>query len=163
MIFVTVGNATQPFARLVDGVVKLLEAGRLDDRDVVVQHGYTRATGGPWSMVPFLSHSEFEDHVRRADVVIAHAGCGTLLACARSGKVPVTVPRRKRLGEHVNDHQLQLATELAEQERVILCHDIDLLPQAIVRARSMRQPAALAAPVLPELVRSAIITLIENR
>ena len=51
-----------------------------------------------------------------ADVVISHAGVGTALAALEVGKCPVLVPRRLAHGEHVDDHQTQIAAELARRE-----------------------------------------------
>ncbi len=50
--------------------------------------------------------------MREADVVVAHAGVGTALAALEVGKCPVLVPRRVAHGEHVDDHQTQIAREL---------------------------------------------------
>lgn len=50
--------------------------------------------------------------IREADVVVAHAGVGTALATLEVGKCPVLVPRRLAHGEHVDDHQTQIAREL---------------------------------------------------
>jgi UDP-N-acetylglucosamine transferase subunit ALG13 len=50
--------------------------------------------------------------MRGADVVVAHAGVGTALAAFEVGKQPVLVPRRLAHGEHVDDHQIQIAGEL---------------------------------------------------
>ena len=53
--------------------------------------------------------------MREAAVVVAHAGVGTALAALEVGKTPVLVPRRLAQGEHVDDHQTQIAQELARR------------------------------------------------
>jgi UDP-N-acetylglucosamine transferase subunit ALG13 len=53
--------------------------------------------------------------IREADVLVAHAGVGTALAALEVGKCPVLVPRRLAHGEHVDDHQIQIAGELSER------------------------------------------------
>ena len=52
-----------------------------------------------------------------------------------AGKKPVVVPRRKAFGEHVNDHQLELARELESLGRVYVVYDLACLPDAIQQAR----------------------------
>lgn len=47
--------------------------------------------------------------------VVAHAGAGIALSALHHGTLPVLVPRRPDHGEHVDDHQLQIAGSLAEQ------------------------------------------------
>ena len=53
---------------------------------------------------------------READVVVAHAGVGTALAALRGRQAArVLVPRRLAHGEHVDDHQTQIAGELGRR------------------------------------------------
>ncbi len=49
----------------------------------------------------------------RASAVVCHAGPGTIMDCRRAGLKPVVVPRRRFLGEVVDDHQLSFALRLA--------------------------------------------------
>src|SRR5690606_23340360 len=62
---------------------------------------------------PMMTEAEFRAEVARADVVVAHAGCGTFLQCLELGKAPAMVPRRAAHDEHVDDHQEQLASVAA--------------------------------------------------
>ena len=164
MIFVTLGNARQSFARSLNAVAALSAAGVFSDEEIVVQHGHTPMPAGSAAVaLPFMAHADFEDHVRRASVIVCHGGCGTVLSCLRASKVPVIIPRRKRYGEHINDHQLQLAGELARQGRAIMCDDVERLGAAIEAARTARPPVSTGEPVLPALVRSAIRDLIDRR
>jgi UDP-N-acetylglucosamine transferase subunit ALG13 len=72
--------------------------------------------------------------LRRARVMVAHAGVGSILAAAEHGLPVILVPRRKRLGEHVDDHQLEVAHRLSGEGRVIAVYDLHDLPSAIGRA-----------------------------
>lgn len=137
MIFVTVGNATQGFRRLLDAVEFQAQQGILKGEEIVFQSGHTSTfTSATGRLFPFLPLDEFEQAVREAEVVIAHAGAGTLIHVFRAGKVPVVMPRQKQHGEHVDDHQVELVKELAAQERVIPAYDEDHLASAIERARN---------------------------
>jgi UDP-N-acetylglucosamine transferase subunit ALG13 len=53
--------------------------------------------------------------MRSADVVVAHAGVGTAITALSAGKCPVLLPRRKRHGEHVDDHQVDIARALGSR------------------------------------------------
>jgi UDP-N-acetylglucosamine--N-acetylmuramyl-(pentapeptide) pyrophosphoryl-undecaprenol N-acetylglucosamine transferase len=111
VIFVTLGTHEQPFDRALDLVAALQERDR-----VLVQHGATR----PRPSLPRVEWSEYLDwellttRMRDADLVITHAGVGSAVTAIRAGKKPVLLPRLARFGEHVDDHQLQLAERLAE-------------------------------------------------
>jgi UDP-N-acetylglucosamine transferase subunit ALG13 len=117
VIFVTLGTHEQPFDRALDLVAALQERDR-----VLVQHGATR----PRPSLPRVEWSEYLDweplttRMRDADIVITHAGVGSAVTAIRSGKKPVLVPRLARFGEHVDDHQLQLAERLAEFDLAVV-------------------------------------------
>lgn len=59
-----------------------------------------------------IPERELSEAMREADAVVAHAGVGTALAAFEVGKCPLLAPRRLSLGEHVDDHQPQIAGEL---------------------------------------------------
>lgn len=59
-----------------------------------------------------LPWHELRARISEADVVIAHAGVGSALEALAAGKMPVLVPRRVTHGEHVDDHQAQIAADL---------------------------------------------------
>ena len=47
--------------------------------------------------------------IAAAELVVAHAGMGSVVAAGEHGKPIVLLPRRARLGEQSNDHQLDTA------------------------------------------------------
>ncbi|WP_416375826.1 glycosyltransferase [Pseudoclavibacter terrae] len=61
-----------------------------------------------------MSADDFEREYRAADVVVTHAGVGTILSLLQDGIHPVVVPRRKERGEHVDNHQEQITTLVKE-------------------------------------------------
>lgn len=96
-----------------------------------------------------------------ADVIVSHGGCGTLLECIRLRKTPVVMPRRKKYGEHINDHQIQLVEALAAEGRIVAAYEPSDLPRAIAEARSRKtQPAIPHSSRMLELVEQAIAELI---
>ncbi len=163
MIFVTVGNATQRFARLLQAVDELSGSGFFDSQKVFVQTGHNADIRlRHCEQQAFLALDEFERHMQDADIIICHGGCGTLLYAARLGKTPVVMPRRKKYNEHVNDHQLQLVNELASQDRVVPAYEPADLACAILEARERKghtsywqppQMVGLVAQAINELLR----------
>lgn len=59
-----------------------------------------------------VPHDELRRAIDGSDVVIAHAGVGAALTALEAGKCPILIPRRASHGEHVDDHQVQIAVEL---------------------------------------------------
>src|SRR6185437_3288644 len=118
VIFVTLGTHEQPFDRALDLVAALARR-----ETVLVQHGATPPrpglSGVEWS--EYLDWAPLTALMRDADVVITHAGVGSAVTAIRAGKKPVLVPRLARYGEHVDDHQLQIAERLAEFGLAVVC------------------------------------------
>lgn len=56
-----------------------------------------------------IAAEDFESVAKNAQVVVTHAGVGTILNLLEWGIYPVVVPRRKGRNEHVDDHQVQIA------------------------------------------------------
>ncbi len=109
-VFVTIGTVGQyQFRRVLERLVDVLPP----ECEVTWQTGTTRTDGLGIDARPMMTEAEFRAEVARADVVVAHAGCGTFLQCLELGKAPVMVPRRAAHDEHVDDHQEQLASVAA--------------------------------------------------
>ncbi|MGY1834639.1 glycosyltransferase [Blastococcus sp. SYSU DS0510] len=116
-IFVSLGTI-KPFRfdALVDAVRDRLRPG-----DVVTwQLGATTRDDLPGDVNLELRAEEFDRLVAESDVFVTHAGVGTLLRALELGVRPVVVPRLAERGEHVDDHQVQVARELAERDLVLL-------------------------------------------
>lgn len=140
MIFVTVGTHHQPFHRLLGALASL---ATLDE--LVVQHGNGPAPPEADLAVAYLSPSEIAGYVDRARAVVMHAGVGSFVVAWRAGHVPVMVPRLRRHGEHVDDHQSQLVRALERERKIVAVWDVDQLADA-VRAASPRRPREVARP-----------------
>jgi UDP-N-acetylglucosamine transferase subunit ALG13 len=112
LIFATVGTHHQPFDRFVRVALAIAR-----DEQLVIQHGHTaRVPAGPsvqWHQ--WLAPEDMAALMRAADVVITHAGVASIVDAVRAGHRPIVVPRRQHLGEHVDDHQLQIVRALEEQ------------------------------------------------
>ena len=138
--FVSLGNATQPFPRLLAAVA---DVAALLPRPLMVQHGATApdALAGldGVQLAPFIDMAAFEAQMGNASLLILHAGAGSVIHAVRAGKRPVVMPRRQQLGEHVDDHQLDFARMLASSGHVILAETAEDLPRAVAQALVMPQ------------------------
>lgn len=86
----------------------------------LVQHGHSAAPEVA-AGTPFLPGEELGEHMRRARVVIAHGGPGTIVQARRAGRLPIVVARDPELDEHVDEHQLLFVRRLEEAGRVRSC------------------------------------------
>lgn len=148
--FVTLGNMTQPFPRL----LRAVEAIAADlPGPIVAQAGHTPWAPGRLEVVAFLPQERFLALVRSARVVIMHAGAGSLIHALHAGRMPVVMARRAALGEAVDDHQAELADAFERQGRIRVATDAASLRAAVRDALD-----AAAPPVVPP--RAAMIDLV---
>ena len=137
MIFVTVGTHEQQFDRLVRAVDELKVNGTIDE-PVFVQTGYSTYEPTHCEHSRFVPFKKMKEYMAQADVVITHGGPSSFIEAMASGKVPVVVPRRGDLAEHVNDHQADFVRIVAERQGgIVPVYDVAELPQAIERAREL--------------------------
>jgi exopolysaccharide biosynthesis glucuronosyltransferase PssE len=120
VIFLTVGTQL-PFDRLVRAVDEW--AGRTGRTDVVAQTGPANYVPVHLSHRPFISPAEFASYAANAELIVSHAGMGTILSALGRGKPIVVMPRLAALGEHRNDHQLATAHKLRELRGIQVAMD----------------------------------------
>ena len=150
MIFVTVGSTHFPFARLVGAL------GALPLEELVVQHGPVPPPAGAAGSAAFMPFGEVLEHLEAADVVVTHAGVGSVLCARRIGHTPVVVPRLKRHREAVDDHQVELTRALEKQSAAIPVWDVEALAAAVAAAPPRRAPAERAEAPIHAAVRAAL-------
>lgn len=146
--FVLVGNAHQPFWRLLRGIEGI---AHLLPQPVIVQCGHTPFHSQACKAESFLDMVEFERQIGNADLVVSHAGGGGVMLAVQAGKVPVLMPRRACHGEHVDDHQVENARELAATGKVVVAENPEDLFGAIGEAMK-RQSIARRVEAIPPLV-----------
>jgi UDP-N-acetylglucosamine transferase subunit ALG13 len=119
VIFVTVGTQLN-FDRMVSVVDTW--AG-YSGSEVVAQVGPTDESFSSVTHKSFLEPGEFDCHFESAEVVVAHAGMGSILTALSYGKPIIIMPRRAALGEHRNNHQMETAKRFLAQEGVWVAWD----------------------------------------
>jgi UDP-N-acetylglucosamine transferase subunit ALG13 len=120
-ILVTVGTEL-PFDRLVSAVERwAVDAGVADS--VLAQVGETEHPPSRIAWTRILEGPEFHDYFEQAELVVSHAGMGTVISALQLGRPLLVMPRLYSLGEHRNDHQMATAVRLAEQERADVAMD----------------------------------------
>lgn len=121
MILVTVGSSG--FNRVVRLADELRGEGRISSR-LVVQGG--RITYQPEHADDFFRFTSWErinELNRQAECVISHAGAGCILTALQYGTPFIAVPRLKELGEHNNNHQLEIAKKLESDGKILVAND----------------------------------------
>jgi len=137
----TVGTDHHPFDRLIGWVNDWLEQHPAAIESSFVQSGRAavlpRCAGSR-----FLAIGELDRLLDDADVIICHGGPASIAAAWRRGQLPIVVPRLRRLGEHVDDHQVDFCQTAAGLGRVRLAQEFavfaELLDEATVDLTGFR-------------------------
>lgn len=159
MIFVAVGTEWFPFDRLVRAVDHM--ATQVNGEPVVVQLGHSTYVPTACTWTRFLPFPELRRHVEEARIVVSHAGAGMLLLCAQAGKIPIVVPRRKRFAEHVDDHQVELASRMAQSGYAVLAERAEDIGSLILQHDQQRVPPGpgqASAPRLAQVLKAYLDT-----
>ena len=129
-VAVTFGTERFPFRRARDRLLAVLEG-----REVYWQAGASALPG----MTAWDTPSTLRNECSAADAVVTHGGVGSILMALQVGKVPVVLPRSARHGEHIDEHQVQIAANL-ERRGLVVRADADGVTLA-----DLRRAAAMTA------------------
>jgi UDP-N-acetylglucosamine transferase subunit ALG13 len=140
-VVVTLGTSAR-FPRLLKRLVAIIPAGS----DVLWQTGLTQIEGLPIEPQRFVAAAELSAAMRNADVVVAHAGCGSALTAFNAGKCPVLVPRDPSSDEVVDAHQTEVAAWL-DARGLALLRSVEALATSDLQRASER--AVVRASALP--------------
>ncbi|TNE34529.1 MAG: hypothetical protein EP348_10750 [Alphaproteobacteria bacterium] len=164
MIFMTVGTQLT-FDRMVQTVDGWCESrktnavfGQISDPG---PKGY-RPAYFEWR--DFIAPDEFNRRYEEADLIIAHAGMGSIISALTMAKPIVIMPRKAVLGEHRNDHQLATAEKFADRSGVYVAWNETELPGLLDRlienppSANGEAASAFADPQLIGTVRDFIFS-----
>jgi len=114
MILVTLGTQKQSFERL----LKYIENSDIDE-EIVVQAGYTKFESKKMKIFDFIPYEKMEEYIDKCNLVITHAGTGSILSALKKDKKVIGCARLSKYGEHVDDHQLELIKIFTEQNYIL--------------------------------------------
>ncbi|MBL6911117.1 MAG: hypothetical protein ISR34_11925 [Pirellulales bacterium] len=112
-IFVTVGSDV-PFDRMVIALDQW--AANHPECSIFAQVGNSTINPEHIESVPFLTPTEFAERIQQSDLVVGHAGMGTILSALKHGKPVLVMPRFGYLGETRNEHQVATVEHLTPLE-----------------------------------------------
>ena len=143
MIFISLGTQDKPFNRIIDYILKLKEEIKeLEDIEIVFQIGQTKLSEEEKNKIEKLNEKtnekkvsekiknkeeknitvfnmlkpeEMKKYIINSSIVITHAGVGTIMECIEHNKDIIVLPRKEENGEHVNNHQEEIAFEMEKK------------------------------------------------
>lgn len=156
MILVTVGTHSKGFDRLVEAAD--LAAAQLAE-DVIIQRGSSQFVPRRCVSFRFCTRQRMSQLNQEANLVVTHAAAGSIILARQSGTPLVLVPRAKRHGEAIDDHQIQLARHLAESGLGVPVYELSAenLLSAIAEARKRTTVPANATDLAGALRRQLLV------
>ena len=119
MIFVTVGTHEQPFDRLIEEIDNLKKNGTIQE-EVIIQTGFSSYEPKYCQWSKLIPYQQMIKNVEDARIVITHGGPTSFVMPLQIGKTPIVVPRQRKYGEHINDHQVEFARNVADRMGTII-------------------------------------------
>lgn len=136
VIFVTVGTHNTGFNRLVKAA-DAYAATTLEK--VIIQKGSSSYVPQHADYFDFAPSSKIAEISNQASIIITHAGAGSVLTSLASQAITVVVPRMKKWGEVVDDHQFELAEAIQDSGQGYMLSDVDDLA-TLLRTIPMSKP-----------------------
>jgi len=137
LIFVVLGTHELPFIRLLDEVERVKAQGLIED-EIIVQSGHTKYESKHMTIKPFFTPDQMDILYQQADLIISHAGTGSVISGLKKEKKVIVAPRLKKFAEHNDDHQLELCQVFSEQGHILCYHEGDKLERVLEMAKTFQ-------------------------
>ncbi|MFB9135751.1 beta(1,3)galactosyltransferase EpsH [Vibrio sp. AK197] len=148
MIFLTVGTQL-PFDRLVKTV----------DLFAAKSHWLFKAQIGKSSYhcvnmqaSEFYPPDEMNELFNHAEVIVSHAGMGSIINALKLKKTIILFPRLSKFGEHRNDHQLDTLASFSNIQGIYVAEDEAQLLSLLEQLDQLEKPQGLETPERQRLV-----------
>ena len=137
LIFVALSTQDKPFTRLLKAIEKEIINGTIKDK-VIVQAGITKYESKYMEIFDLVPGGEYDEYIKNCNLLITHGGVATILTGIRNNKKVIAVPRLKKYGEHVNDHQTQIIKQFKKDGYIMSCTDLNKLGKIIEKSKTFK-------------------------
>lgn len=161
MIFLVVGTQF-PFDRLVKAVDSAFEGGWIEE-ELFAQIGQSSYKPRNFQSAQLLEKKSFDKRLKEASAIISHAGMGIMTIALDNEKPLLVMPRLKKYGEVVNDHQTAIARKFEEFGHILVAYKAEDLARKITDLKTFvprkrnAQPQAVADRISRFLRELAVI------
>ena len=154
MIFIVLGSQKFQLNRLLEIMDRYVGQGLIQE-DVFAQIGNSSYEPKHYRYVRFLDKLKFEEKMQAADIVITHSGVGSIISGINAGKKVIVYPRLVKYREHVDNHQLDIASAFEKKGYVICCYEEQDLLECIARSETFHYQKYISQ-------REQIVSIITN-
>ena len=130
MILLTIGTYPLAFDRMVKTIDEMYQKGEIKEK-VFAQIGYGNYEP---KFIPFerlMEKEVFDETLASASALIGHAGMGTISLALKHNKPLLVMPRLKKFGEHVNNHQVDTAHKFEDLGHVLAAYEVEEISEKL--------------------------------
>ena len=149
-LFVVVGTQ-EPFDRMLKAIDEW--AVSTGFKDIFAQISDAAYIPAGFESTDFISPELFDQKFKEADLIVSHAGMGTIISALQHSKPIIVMPRLAQFHEHRNDHQLATARSFGKLGYVKDVYSDSELREALDNASSMRPAPAIGSGASKELLQ----------
>ncbi len=128
MIFVTVGSQL-PFDRMIEAIDEV--APLLQGKEIIAQVEGSNYTPKHFKTLAYIAPADYKSYINNAELVISHAGTGTILSVSQMKKPLIVFPRLGNLRETRNNHQMATCKMLESLCNLQVAYNKDELREKI--------------------------------
>lgn len=162
-VFVPLGTQKFQFNRLVEAFNQLIDDGVYRPSEVVMQSAVYEVEP-QFTHYQLIPSDEFNRLINEAEVVVTHSGVNSIITCMNLYKPLVIVPRLHKFGEHVDNHQVEIAELMEEKFGVLVLKDMHDLKCTIEEAKKHNyQPWKSQRDNLIEAIKGEIVRELKSR
>ena len=153
VIFVTVGSQL-PFDRLIIAVDEWAKSSG-SAVPVFAQIGISTYKPQNIDYCQTMTPDEYQSYLEKADLIISHAGMGTIISALELGKTLLLMPRLASHSEHRNDHQLATLKNFSHFANIVSIKDETELAETLNNQLSEKKfYSNLETEVYPALINA---------
>jgi UDP-N-acetylglucosamine transferase subunit ALG13 len=131
LIFVTVGTQKFQFDRLFIELDNLIDRKKISE-EIIAQIGFSKYKPRNYKSFEMIDSAQMDKFIEKASILITHGGTSSIIQGLEKGKKVLVVPRRKKYGEHVDDHQVEIAQMFYELGLIEMVFDIEELHEKLL-------------------------------
>lgn len=135
MIFIILGTQKFQLNRLLKQIDGLVNDGIINDT-IIAQIGQSDYKPKNFAFHRFIDKAEFDRLISEADLIISHGGVSSIVSAMKCGKPIIVFPRLAKFGEHVDDHQKEIAYAFAKKGFVLCCGENDSIEEQIALCKN---------------------------
>jgi UDP-N-acetylglucosamine transferase subunit ALG13 len=143
MIFVTVGSQL-PFDRMIEAVDTVTPM--FGDKEVIAQVFGMQYKPKYLKTLDYIAPGDFKNYIQQSELIIAHAGTGTILSVSQLQKPLIVFPRLGKLKETRNDHQMATCRMLEKSCNLQVAYTIEQLREKVQAFLENRLPVIEKIP-----------------